>query len=52
MRDGDTFVAHPYRDDMALVLEMGDRLALLCGCCHAGLLNTPAKAQCISKRPM
>lgn len=35
-------VADAYRDDMALVLTTGDRLALLCGCCHAGLLNTLA----------
>jgi len=32
----------PYRDDMALVLETGSGLVLLCGCCHAGLLNTLA----------
>jgi 7,8-dihydropterin-6-yl-methyl-4-(beta-D-ribofuranosyl)aminobenzene 5'-phosphate synthase len=32
----------PYRDDMALVLETGRGLVLLCGCCHAGLLNTLA----------
>jgi len=32
----------PYRDDMALVLETGEGLVLLCGCCHAGLLNTLA----------
>ncbi len=30
----------PYRDDMALVLETGEGLAVLCGCCHAGLTNT------------
>jgi 7,8-dihydropterin-6-yl-methyl-4-(beta-D-ribofuranosyl)aminobenzene 5'-phosphate synthase len=30
----------PYRDDMALVLETGKGLVVLCGCCHAGLLNT------------
>lgn len=35
-------VADAYRDDMALVLHSNDRLALLCGCCHAGLLNTLA----------
>lgn len=35
-------VADAYRDDMSLVLVDGDRLALLCGCCHAGLLNTLA----------
>jgi len=32
----------PYRDDMALVLETGQGLVVLCGCCHAGLLNTLA----------
>ena len=31
-----------YRDDMALVLQAGRGLVLLCGCCHAGLLNTLA----------
>ena len=58
VRDGDTFVADPYRDDMALVLEIadrgrsGDRLVLLCGCCHAGLLNTLAHVQRIFERPI
>ena len=32
----------PYRDDMALVLETEGGLVALCGCCHAGLLNTLA----------
>jgi 7,8-dihydropterin-6-yl-methyl-4-(beta-D-ribofuranosyl)aminobenzene 5'-phosphate synthase len=32
----------PYRDDMALVLETARGLVVLCGCCHAGLLNTLA----------
>jgi 7,8-dihydropterin-6-yl-methyl-4-(beta-D-ribofuranosyl)aminobenzene 5'-phosphate synthase len=50
MRDGDSFVTDPYRDDMALVLKVGDRLALLCGCCHAGLLNTLAAVQRIFER--
>jgi 7,8-dihydropterin-6-yl-methyl-4-(beta-D-ribofuranosyl)aminobenzene 5'-phosphate synthase len=52
VREGDSFVADPYRDDMALVLEMGDRLALLCGCCHAGLLNTLAHVQRAFERPI
>jgi len=30
----------PYKDDLALVLEMNRGLILVCGCCHAGLLNT------------
>lgn len=37
---GDTWAPDPYRDDMALVLESGGELVLVCGCCHAGLLNT------------
>jgi 7,8-dihydropterin-6-yl-methyl-4-(beta-D-ribofuranosyl)aminobenzene 5'-phosphate synthase len=45
MQQGEALVADRYRDDMALVLDLGDRLALLCGCCHAGLLNTLAQVQ-------
>jgi 7,8-dihydropterin-6-yl-methyl-4-(beta-D-ribofuranosyl)aminobenzene 5'-phosphate synthase len=52
VQEGDSFVADSYRDDMALVLERGDRLALLCGCCHAGLLNTLAHAQRTFERPI
>jgi len=32
----------PYGDDMSLVLETPDGLVVVCGCCHAGLLNTLA----------
>ncbi|MDK2980843.1 MAG: 7,8-dihydropterin-6-yl-methyl-4-(beta-D-ribofuranosyl)aminobenzene 5-phosphate synthase [Chloroflexota bacterium] len=32
--------ADPYQDDMSLVLETDEGLILICGCCHAGLLNT------------
>jgi 7,8-dihydropterin-6-yl-methyl-4-(beta-D-ribofuranosyl)aminobenzene 5'-phosphate synthase len=32
----------PYRDDMSLVLETEGGTVVLCGCCHAGLLNTLA----------
>lgn len=35
----------PYQDDMALVLEARAGLILVCGCCHAGLLNTMAQVQ-------
>lgn len=30
----------PYRDDLSLVIEMPEGLIVICGCCHAGLLNT------------
>jgi 7,8-dihydropterin-6-yl-methyl-4-(beta-D-ribofuranosyl)aminobenzene 5'-phosphate synthase len=52
VRKGDAFVADPYQDDMALVLQTGDHLVLLCGCCHAGLLNTLAHVQRTFDRPI
>ena len=36
------WIADPYRDDLSVVLKTGSGLALVCGCCHAGLLNTLA----------
>ncbi len=35
----------PYRDDLSLILEAQAGLILVCGCCHAGLLNTLAQAR-------
>jgi 7,8-dihydropterin-6-yl-methyl-4-(beta-D-ribofuranosyl)aminobenzene 5'-phosphate synthase len=52
VREGEAFAPDPYRDDMALVLEMNGRLVLLCGCCHAGLLNTLAHVQRTFERPI
>jgi 7,8-dihydropterin-6-yl-methyl-4-(beta-D-ribofuranosyl)aminobenzene 5'-phosphate synthase len=52
MREGEALVADAYRDDMALVLKTGDRLVLLCGCCHAGLLNTLAHVERTFERPI
>ena len=40
VREGDGWAPDPYSDDMALVLECSQGLVLVCGCCHAGLLNT------------
>lgn len=40
-KDGD-FVPDPYLDDMSLVLKTDDGLVVICGCCHAGILNTLA----------
>jgi 7,8-dihydropterin-6-yl-methyl-4-(beta-D-ribofuranosyl)aminobenzene 5'-phosphate synthase len=31
-----------YQDDMSLVIETQEGLVVICGCCHAGLLNTLA----------
>ena len=52
MRDGDALVPDAYRDDMALVLQTGEYLVLLCGCCHAGLLNTLVHVKCLCERPI
>jgi len=40
VREEDGWASDPYRDDLSLVLQVGGGLVLLCGCCHAGLLNT------------
>jgi 7,8-dihydropterin-6-yl-methyl-4-(beta-D-ribofuranosyl)aminobenzene 5'-phosphate synthase len=37
--EGNRWVADPYRDDMSMVLAVAEGLVLVCGCCHAGLLN-------------
>jgi 7,8-dihydropterin-6-yl-methyl-4-(beta-D-ribofuranosyl)aminobenzene 5'-phosphate synthase len=42
VRGAEGWEPDPYRDDMALVLETEGGLAVVCGCCHAGLLNTLA----------
>jgi 7,8-dihydropterin-6-yl-methyl-4-(beta-D-ribofuranosyl)aminobenzene 5'-phosphate synthase len=38
----DGWLPDPYRDDLSLVLETSEGLVVICGCCHAGLLNTLA----------
>lgn len=52
VQDGDQFVADPYRDDLSLVLETDHGLVVLCGCCHAGLLNTLQHVQKHFKGPI
>lgn len=42
----------PYRDDLSLVLEARDGLVVVCGCCHAGLLNTLARVRQMFERPI
>ena len=40
--ENERHVPDPYQDDLSLVLETPEGFFLLCGCCHAGLLNTLA----------
>jgi 7,8-dihydropterin-6-yl-methyl-4-(beta-D-ribofuranosyl)aminobenzene 5'-phosphate synthase len=52
VREGAGWTPDPYRDDMSLVIEVGEGLLLLCGCCHAGLLNTLYHVQRAFERPV
>lgn len=45
-------VSDPYRDDMALVLDVQAGLIVLCGCCHAGLLNTLHHVRSAFQKPI
>ena len=39
-------IADPYEDDLSLALDLGEeRGFVVCGCCHAGLLNTLQKVR-------
>jgi 7,8-dihydropterin-6-yl-methyl-4-(beta-D-ribofuranosyl)aminobenzene 5'-phosphate synthase len=40
IKKGEDLIADPYHDDMSIVLRVRDGWVLVCGCCHAGLLNT------------
>ena len=42
IQENGEWLPDPYRDDLSLVLETRDGLVVVCGCCHAGLLNTLA----------
>jgi len=42
VRVGETWQPDPYQDDLSLVLQTSQGLVIVCGCCHAGLLNTLA----------
>jgi 7,8-dihydropterin-6-yl-methyl-4-(beta-D-ribofuranosyl)aminobenzene 5'-phosphate synthase len=37
---GETLEPDPFQDDMSMVVEGIDGLALILGCCHSGLVNT------------
>ena len=40
IREDQRYIADPYNDDLSLVLEVDEGLAVICGCCRGGLLNT------------
>jgi 7,8-dihydropterin-6-yl-methyl-4-(beta-D-ribofuranosyl)aminobenzene 5'-phosphate synthase len=40
IRVGESWQPDPYQDDFSLVMQTSRGLVVVCGCCHAGLLNT------------
>jgi 7,8-dihydropterin-6-yl-methyl-4-(beta-D-ribofuranosyl)aminobenzene 5'-phosphate synthase len=52
VREGAGWAPDPYQDDMSLVIEVDSSLLLLCGCCHAGLLNTLSCVQRVFEQPI
>jgi 7,8-dihydropterin-6-yl-methyl-4-(beta-D-ribofuranosyl)aminobenzene 5'-phosphate synthase len=45
-RDG-SLITDPVMDDQSLVIRLNDRIMLLCGCCHAGIVNT---IECVKRQ--
>jgi 7,8-dihydropterin-6-yl-methyl-4-(beta-D-ribofuranosyl)aminobenzene 5'-phosphate synthase len=52
IRTPEGWAPDPYRDDLSLVVDAGPGLLVLCGCCHAGLLNTLAHVARAFARPI
>jgi len=46
------WASDPYRDDISLVIAVDTGSVLLCGCCHAGLLNTLSHVERAFKCPV
>ncbi|MGQ9586735.1 MAG: MBL fold metallo-hydrolase [Anaerolineae bacterium] len=46
------YIPDPYQDDLSLVLQTEKGLVLLCGCCHAGLVNTLRHVQSAFEGPL
>jgi 7,8-dihydropterin-6-yl-methyl-4-(beta-D-ribofuranosyl)aminobenzene 5'-phosphate synthase len=52
IRVGETWRPDPYQDDLSLVLQTSQGLVVVCGCCHAGLLNTLAHIRGFFSQPI
>ncbi len=52
IRAGEGYAPDPYRDDLALVVESDAGLVVLCGCGHAGLLNTMEHVRRVFQQPI
>lgn len=52
IKEGNDYISDPYKDDLSLVLDGPKGLILICGCCHAGLLNTLVQVKQNFKKPL
>ena len=52
VRENDIWLPDPYRDDLSLVLAIPNGLMIICGCCHAGLLNTLTHVERVFELPI
>jgi len=52
IRVGESWQPDPYQDDLSLVLQTSQGLVVVCGCCHAGLLNTLAHIRRSLSQPL
>jgi len=52
VRVDDSWQPDPYQDDLSLVLQTSQGLVVVCGCCHAGLLNTLTQIQQSFSQPL
>jgi 7,8-dihydropterin-6-yl-methyl-4-(beta-D-ribofuranosyl)aminobenzene 5'-phosphate synthase len=51
-RSGADYAPDRYRDDLSLVIALDDGVLALCGCCHAGLLNTLEHVRRVFRKPI
>ena len=52
IRTGKGWETDSYLDDMSLVYKTSSGLILICGCCHAGLVNTLFHVKCLFTEPI
>jgi 7,8-dihydropterin-6-yl-methyl-4-(beta-D-ribofuranosyl)aminobenzene 5'-phosphate synthase len=52
IRVGEAWQPDLYQDDLSLVLQTSQGLVVICGCCHAGLLNTLAHIRRLFSQPL
>jgi len=52
VKRGETLLPDDYADDQSLILYVKGGVALLCGCCHAGLRNTVLRLREMTALPL